>query len=264
MGGIDWTQLLVDHDVVDLSVMVGNDYPCYWPTIMGYHTSTWHETDGWRGSYFTRYMIMEEHVGTHVDAPAHFIPKADSGLPHAGPQGSVTAEQIPLTQTMGPAVVVDCRPLRGHAANGESPLITVEYLQAWEAEHGKLGAGDIVLLYTGWSDDTYHRMPEGKAFGIEVVIDKAVPGWPAPDVPAMEYLAERGVRTLGVDTGSTGSLQDDPGPHWAGLGAGMVFVERLTNLGRLPARGAGFIFLGLKLEGGSGAPGRAIGLVART
>jgi kynurenine formamidase len=77
----------------------------------------------------------------------------------------------------------------------------------------------------------------------------------------MEYLADRGVRTLGVDTNSTGSLQDDSGPHHAGLGRGMVFIERLTNLGRLPTRGAGFVFLGLKLEGGSGAAGRAIAMV---
>jgi isatin hydrolase len=158
---------------------------------------------------------------------------------------------------------VDCRPLRGQAAPGESPLITSVFLEAWERENGRLREGDVVLLHTGWTDDTYHRFPEGKAFGHDVVIDKSAPGWPAPDVPAMHMLADRGILTLGVDTGSTGSLQDDPGPHWAGLGRGMVFIERLTNLHRLPTRGAGFVFLGLKLEGGSGAAGRAIGLVAR-
>jgi len=263
VSDVDWGSFVRNHEVIDLSVMVGNDYPCYWPTIMGYHTSTWHKHDDWRGSYFTRYMIMEEHVGTHMDAPAHFIPAEDSALPHAGPAGALTAEKIPLEQTIGPAVVVDCTSLRGQATPGESPLITADFFQRWEETNGALAAGDIVLLRTAWTDDTYRRFPEGKAFGHDVVLDKKVPGWPAPDVPAMEFLADRGIRTLGVDTGSTGSLQDDPGPHWAGLGRGMVFIERLTNLGRLPTRGAGFIFLGLKLEGGSGAGGRAIGLVPR-
>lgn len=263
MAGIDWMEFLSGHEIVDLSVMVGNDYPCNWPTITGFHTSTWHTHDGWRGNYFTRYMIMEEHTGTHLDAPAHFIPAEGSGLPHAGPYGKITAELVPLEQTIGPAIVIDCRPLRGLAEPGQSPLITVDYVQRWEAEHGDLQAGEIVLLYTGWTDDTYQRMPAGKAFGWDVVVEKSTPGWPAPDVPLMLFLAERGIKTLGVDTGSTGSLQDDPGPHWAGLGNGMVFIERLTNLGRLPVRGAGFIFLGLKLEGGSGAAGRAIALISR-
>ncbi len=258
---IDWRSLLGGVEVIDLSVMVGNDYPCNWPTIMGFHTSDFTKHDGWRGDFFTRYMIMEEHTGTHMDAPAHFIPPPGSGLPHAAPSGDITAEKVPVDQTIGPAVVVDCRSLRGQAGPGESPLVTREFLQSWETANGEIEPGDVVLLYTGWTDDTYGPMPGGRAFGHDVIIDKLAPGWPAPDVPAMEYLADRGVRTLGVDTNSTGSLQDDSGPHHAGLGRGMVFIERLTNLGRLPTRGAGFVFLGLKLEGGSGAAGRAIGLV---
>jgi kynurenine formamidase len=45
------------------------------------------------------------------------------------------------------------------------------------------------------------------------------------------------------------------------LAANVVLVENLTGLGALPPRGATFAFLPLKLAGGSGAPGRAIGLV---
>ena len=28
---------------------------------------------------------MDEHTGTHVDAPAHFVPEPGSGLPNEGP-----------------------------------------------------------------------------------------------------------------------------------------------------------------------------------
>jgi kynurenine formamidase len=260
---MNWKAFFNSLEVVDLSVMVGNDWPCNWPTIMGYHTSNWNMHDSWRGDFFTRYMIMEEHTGTHMDAPCHFIPLPESGLPHAGPAGEITVEKVPIGQTMGPALVIDCRSLRGHAANGESPLITIDFVHDWERENGKIEPGDVVLFYTAWTDDTYDRMPAGKAFGVDVILDKKAPGWPAPDVSVMEYLASVGVLTIGVDTGSMGSLQDDAAAHHAGLKHGMVFIERLTNLGKLPTRGAAFVFLGIKIEGGSGSAGRAIAMISR-
>lgn len=262
--GIQISKIFENIEVIDLSVMVGNEWPCNWPTIMGFHTSDWNKHDSWRGDFHTRYMIMEEHTGTHMDAPCHFIPPSESGLPHAGPAGEITAEKVPINQTMGPAAVIDCRLLRGQAKNGESPIITLEFVKKWEKENGRIEKGEAVLFYTGWTDDTYAKMPQGKAFGMDVIMTKIAPGWPAPDVLVMEYLASAGVRVIGVDTGSTGSLQDDAAAHHAGLKHGMVFIERLTNLGRLPSRGAAFIFLGLKLEGGTGAAGRAIALIEKT
>jgi kynurenine formamidase len=38
----------------------------------------------------------------------------------------------------------------------------------------------------------------------------------------------------------------------------MIFIEMLTNLDRLPVRGAHFAFLPMKLAGSTGGPGRAI------
>jgi len=256
--------ILADHQLLDLSVMVSDNHPCYWPTIMGYHASDWHRHDGWRGKYFTRYLIIEEHVGTHMDAPAHFIPAPETGLPHATDAGRTTVEKVDLQQLVGPCVVVDCRPLRGQAEPGMSPIITADYLKAWEAAHRPFRPGEIVLLQTGWTTDFYKPFPEGLDFGWNVVVAKKAPGWPAPDGAAMTYLADAGIRTVGVDTNSMGSLQFDEDPHWAGLGRGMLFVERLVNLDQLPMEGAYFVFLPIKIEGGSGAPGRAIAFVPRT
>jgi kynurenine formamidase len=42
-----------------------------------------------------------------------------------------------------------------------------------------------------------------------------------------------------------------------------VFIEGLTNLAALPSRGAWVCFAPLKVEGGSGAPGRAFAFVPR-
>lgn len=255
--------LLAQHELVDLSVIVGNDYPCYWPTIMGYHVSDWHRHDGWRGNYFTRYMIMEEHVGTHMDAPAHFIPAPETGLPHAGEAGNITIEKVDIGSLVGPAVVVDCRPLRGKAENGMSPEITVDYLKAWQAENRPFAPNDIILLHTGWTTDFYKPGIEGQPFGYDVIVAKKAPGWPAPNGEAMTYLADLGIRTVGIDAGSMGTLQFDEDAHWAGLGRGMLFVERLVNLDKLPVYGSVFLFMPIKTEGASGAPGRAIAWMPR-
>ncbi len=260
---LNFQTLLSGCDVIDLSVIVSDDYPCYWPTIMGYHASTWHTHDGWRGKFFTRYLIIEEHVGTHFDAPAHFIPRPETGLPHASEAGHTTVEKVPLEQMIGPANVVDCRSLRGQAKPGESPIITPAFLEAWEAGHGAFKLGEVVILHTGWTTDFYRPFPQGQAFGHDVVIAKQAVGWPAPSGEAMHYLADRGIRVVGVDTNSMGPVQFDEDPHWAGLGRGLVFVERLVNLDKLPERGAYFIFVPIKSEGGSGAPGRAMAFVPK-
>jgi kynurenine formamidase len=41
----------------------------------------------------------------------------------------------------------------------------------------------------------------------------------------------------------------------------MLVVEKLINLSKLPPRGAYYIFLPLKLENGTGSPGRAIAVI---
>jgi len=254
---------MAQHELIDLSVVMGNDYPCAWPTLMGYHVSDWHRHDGWRGHYFTRYMIMEEHVGTHMDAPAHYIPAPETGLPHATPAGRITMEQIDLRMLIGPAVVVDCRPLRGQAEAGTSPTLTIDFFKAWQQAHRPFSPGDIVLLDTGWTHDFYKPGRAGLQGDHAAIVAKTAPGWPAPDGAAMHYLADLGIRTMGIDTGSMGSVHYGEDAHWAGLGRGMLFIERVANLHKLPTFGATFLFLPMKTEGASGAPGRAVAWVPR-
>src|SRR5262249_56475430 len=62
-----------------------------------------------KSAYHTRYLIIDEHTGTHFDSPSHFVPPPDSGLNLAGPLGEITGEKVPLPQLQGPAAVVDVR-----------------------------------------------------------------------------------------------------------------------------------------------------------
>ncbi len=252
-------ELLQRATIVDLSVTTGQDMPCSPPEgqrMAQYLFNTY--TDP-RGVFLEYVQIHDDHTGTHIDAPSHFTPALSTGLPHATEFGSVTIEQLDLKQLIGPAVIVDVRPLVEAAPKGtkthlaESPWITRDFLEKWEAEHGAFQAGEIVLFRSDWSDKYYKPLPEGFQY------DRS---HPAPSAEAIELLYARGVRHIGIDGRGIGAMQDDNTPHWAALGRGMYATENLTNLGKLPTRGAIFIFLPHKFKGATGGLGRAIALLA--
>lgn len=82
------------------------------------------------------------------------------------------------------------------------------------------------------------------------------------------YLTPEGAKVL-ADSGLLGVGMDFPSPdpmsvtdaHRILFGAGMILVENLCNLSRLPLTGFIFTCLPLNLEGRDGAPCRAVGLL---
>jgi kynurenine formamidase len=77
----------------------------------------------------------------------------------------------------------------------------------------------------------------------------------------MEYLASRGVMTLGTDSPSMGPLPDLAEPtHFAGLRHGMIWTEGATGLGKLPTTGAFYCMLGPRYAGGIGGSVRAFAI----
>ncbi len=265
-------QALAGCEVVDLTVTLAENLPAGWPThvpfqrkIYNWYASKPDETQPiWslRGPYQTAWMALDEHCGTHFDAPTHFIPPPDSGLPHASELGLQSGDKTDLARLIGPAAVIDVSALSGTGDPGVSPEILPEHIERWESEHGRLQAGEIVLFRSDW-DDRYLPLPEGTAYAHDPFVLQSKPGWPTPDVPALQLLLDRGVRTVGIDGVSVGSSHAGAVPHQFGLGNGMLYVELLANLRKLPPRGAVFVFLPLKIAKSSGGPGRAIGLVPR-
>ncbi len=256
--------------IVDLSVTLSEHLPATWPEHMPFaHKNwSWFEEDELPtgacscslGPYVTHFFILDEHAGTHVDAPSHYFAPPQSALPNAEPVGAVSADKLDLSRLIGPAAVVDLRHLDGEAEPGASPAITVAHLEAWEEEHGRFEAGEVVLLLTGWSKH-YVAGEAGRAFLHEPVVLQSRPAWPAPEAAAAVFLHERGVATIGIDAPSMGSAEEGNEVHRAGLSREMLFVEGLTNLDRLPARGASFVFLPIKIAVASGGPGRAIAIL---
>jgi kynurenine formamidase len=182
-----------------------------------------------------------------------------------GPRGSsdVTAEKVSLAQTCGRARVIDVRSLLGSTDKKDwpaSPEITAAFIKRYEKQHGELKAGDVVVFRSGWSDQYAKPFPRGDACMANPLRGSSE-GWPAPGPEAILYLAEKGVRCVATDGPTLGGT----GPkralwtYWTLGGKGMVGVEFLTNVGKLP-EGAHFVFAPVKIRGCHGGPGRAIAL----
>lgn len=265
-GPIHMTDTERSRRIIDLTLLLAEELPAAWAKHMPYQQKTFNYFTGVdsqtaplkseTGPYQTRWLLIDEHTGTHVDAPAHFIPEPGTGLPHAADVGAITVEQIPLEQLMGPAVVIDIPSDLPGAAPGISPMITDEFIARWEGRHGAIEPDDIVLFRSNW-DRHYVPGPDGFAYCHDPLVTKSGPGWPAPDESAIQLLMNRGVRCIGTDGASMGSSHDGAGVHHLGLAARVAFIEALGNLSELPERGATFCFAPLKVARGTGAPGRA-------
>jgi len=200
---------------------------------------------GW--FYSANRFSSPEHGGTHLDAPVHFSEQGQS------------SEQIPLSQLIAPAVVID---IRDRVAQAPDYLLTREDVLAFEQTHGTIARGSIVLLRTGWSS----RWPDRKAY-----LGDDEPGrtdrlhFPSYGAEAARLLVEeRQVAVLGADVASIdGGQSQDFQVHRIAAAKNVPGLENLTNLDSLPPAGAFVLALPMKIEGGSGGPLRAVGLVAR-
>jgi kynurenine formamidase len=261
--------------VLDLTTLLSMNYPCSWPShfpIKIVPTAIW----GPKGPYKSELNILDEHPGTHFDSPTHFIPPPgfkisqydgkwmrDRALKFEAKWGRIahsteTSDRVPIEQFMGPLKVIDIGMMEGAAGPGHFPSIKVDAIKAFEAKHGPLKAGDVVLLRTGYDDKTYLPFPEGSRCVSDVQAGKAE-GWPAPSAEVADYLAKKGVMNMAADIPSRGG-EDWYEVHMVGLGKGMIYVEMTMNSADLPNTGAFFIFLPPKTHR-SGQSGRAIAIL---
>jgi kynurenine formamidase len=228
---------LRDLRAIDLSQTLEEHMPNF-PTHAKFFHNLW-DSYGLGGRSLSYQLVVHEHNGTHVDAPAHF-------LKNARPDAYVTIERVPLTQLLGRGVRVDCRETKA----GE--YISKGHLQEWEGSHGPVEAGDIVLFDFGWSAN----------WGLRPNTGCYLENWPGVSMDAAEYLLSKQIAAIGVDT-----LSPDPPEalrtrpiHPVVLEKQVLIIENLCNLDHLPDF---FLFLALplKIREGSGSPLRAIALV---
>ena len=246
---------------IDNSLLIAPEYPCTWPAYPFPRFQLNHQrTIGADSPYNIDSIYIDGNTGTQLDVPPHSVTRPDLKRPKSGPFGLAYTDKIEAWQFGGEACVIDVRELLDQAPKGVSPLVTPELVKRFEARHRPLRFGDVALFRSDYSDKYYRPFPEGKRF-IADVVDRKAPGYPDPDPECMEYLATRGVMTLGTDSASMGPMPNLAEPtHYAGLRHGMIWTESATNLGALPPTGAFYCMMGPRHQGGPYSEGRAFSI----
>lgn len=197
-------------------------FPTHWHSVVEFTILGRHGIEGRE----TRKIVLGTHIGTHADAPRHFIPNGG------------TIDEVPLDVLVGPATVADftgCRPLQ-----------EIDVADLAQRLGDKVPAR--LILRTGWSE----------YFGNMKFYDE----YPFLSENAAGWLVDKGVQLIAMDTPSPdnpahsrGTAKDSPN-HKTLLGAGVVLVEYLANLKALTASEVELIVMPLKLKGCDGAPAR--------
>src|ERR1700693_6141355 len=120
--------------VVDLTIPLSSDV-VMWPGTPAFEAETLVTVahDG----FFGRRVSFFEHAGTHFDAPCHFI------------DGAKTVDQIPASELVRQAVVIDISARIGNDAEGE---LLLSDIQSFEEVHGQIPRDAAILLRTGWEE----------------------------------------------------------------------------------------------------------------
>ena len=194
-----------------------------------------------RDGYNLLVLTLNEHTGTHMDAPLHFS------------QDGASVAEIPVGDLVVPLCVVD---IRARAAEDPDARVTPDDLAAWIAANGPIPNRACVAMLSGWAErvggETFRNADEG-----------GVMHFPGFHVEAAQMLMEEtGAVGMAVDT-----LSLDHGPsadfatHYAWLPSNRWGLECVAGLDRLPAAGATLVVGAPKLRGGTGGPSRVFALV---
>lgn len=186
-------------------------------------------------------LTFSVHTATHCDAPYHFFSQLR------------TVDELPPDCLIGPAVVVDLTHKQG------SQAIEADELRAWESSSGEsIQPSDIVLLHTGHSAN-WKLGDEASAYWEG--------GWPYLARSAVDYLAEKPIRAVGVESFDpdwvdlNNLASAEFASHRTFLPRGIFIIENLTNLDQIQATRCQIIALPLKLGRCSGSPVRVIAIV---
>ncbi|MBI3303861.1 MAG: cyclase family protein [Deltaproteobacteria bacterium] len=238
-------------DVIDESKVIDltyafDEHTIYWPTYKPFQLETLSFGKTAAGFWYAaNNLCLAEHGGTHMDAPIHFA------------EGKRTADQVPVQQLIGPAVVIDVRP---QAAKDADYRVAVADLEAWEKQHDRIPKGAIVLMLSGWGA----RWPDKKTYlGTDQPGDVEHLHFPGFSREAAKFLvSQRDIDAIGVDTPSIDYGQSkDFIVHQTINGADKPGLENVANLEKLPATGATLIALPMKIARGSGGPVRIIAVL---
>lgn len=228
--------------IVDLTYKFHANMP-YWPGKL--QEPFRHIVEEVRSKVWGGCFSMPEHIGTHVDAPRHFV--AD-GAP---------IDELPTRDFVAEAVVID---VSKKAESNADYCLAVEDLDRWEKRYGKIPKKSVVMMCSGWGKrwDSFDAYLNRDSTGM-----LHFPGFSAE--AARFLIEERNVAALGLDTLSADNMvktvEEDSPVHRIVHGAGRRIIENLANLKAIPTRGTVVVVAPVPVKGGTGAPARIFAFV---
>ena len=184
-------------------------------------------------------LAINEHTGTHMDAPLHFSADGQS------------VDAIPVANLMAPLVRID---IAARAAEDPDAQLTPDDIEAWIGQNGDLPERFVAAMYSGWGE-------KANGPGFRNADGDGKMHFPGFHVEAAHRLMETGCIGIAVDTLS---LDFGPSPdfavHYAWLPTGRWGLECMAGLETLPASGATIIVGAPKHLGGTGGPSRVFAL----
>jgi kynurenine formamidase len=230
MGSARFFSEIIDlgHELYDGMPKLGPDITAFF-SIKSFESTR--RLSGGRVAFEGRMMLMNEHCGTHLDAPYHFDPNG------------TTVDKLPLEQLLLPGHLLD------FTHRGPREPITPEDLEeAVRKSRRPVESGTAVIAWTG----------QDKNWGS--------PGFKTqrPYIPAesAQWLVDRKVTLFGTDLIGL----DNPDEWWepthvAFLKNGLPMVQQLCNLEKLVGKEFLLVVLPLKMRGGTASPVRPVALV---
>lgn len=181
---------------------------------------------------------IHEHLGTHTDAPNHFIANQKS------------LDQLELKDLIVPVVVID---IEEKASKDRDATLTRDDIVKFEKAFGKIPDHACVMMYSGWEK----HLTDSMFVGLD---DQQVKHYPGFSNDAIKFLVEeRNIAGIGVDV-----LSFDPGidenytGHKTLFEAGKWGVECVANLNKIPKTGATVIVAAPKVGKATGGFSRII------
>ena len=255
------SQLLVDSirlgqtQVVDLTESLNPDYPTIelppefgqaWP----FKSEQISKYDDNGPAWYWNNFSMSEHTGTHFDAPIHWVTGRDLE--------NNSVDTIPADQFIAAANVIDCS---REVASDRGFILTKSFLLDWEDKFGRIEPDTWVFLRSDWrkiaDPKNFTNMQEDGAHS------------PGPDAECVRWMIEDrdvlgfGTECVGTDAGQAFNFDPQYPCHHYMHGAGKYGLQCMTNLDKLPQKGAVILSAPLKIENGSGSPLRILALVDR-
>jgi kynurenine formamidase len=234
--------LLKEKEWVDLTHSFGPDSPHFSAFQSAEFKTLFTHDDG----FFAQSFSFPGQYGTHLDAPIHFV------------REQRYLEDLELKELVLPLVIID---KSKEASINNDFTLSVEDIHSFEKEHGEIESGSFVALRTDWSK----RWPDHELFNNKDEEGNThAPGW---GLEALKFLFEqRKIKAVGHETFDTDSAIDFQ-QNGALLGEYYVLeqdtyqVELLTNLDKVPAKGAIIFNIVPKAEKASGFPVRSFALL---